>query len=72
MPGSADTATHERSMALAIDRDVAVGLGPAKTGKARVDAVAKQFRQTARSLGLPRIRQGAGLINADAATSPAP
>ena len=45
---------------------------PAKTGKARVDAVAKQLRQTARSLGLPRIRQGAGLINADAATSPAP
>jgi serine protease len=45
---------------------------PAKSAKGRVDAVARQLRRTARSLGLPRIQQGAGLINADLATSPAP
>jgi len=36
----------------------------------RVDAVARQLRQTARSLGLSRREQGAGLIDAAAATAP--
>lgn len=38
--------------------------------KARVIGVAKRLRETARSLGLPRTQQGAGLIDAAAATAP--
>jgi serine protease len=38
--------------------------------KARVNAVAKRLQTTARSLGLPRVQQGAGLIDAAAATAP--
>lgn len=41
------------------------------TPKARVDAVTKRLRSTARSLGLPATQQGAGLIDAAAATEPA-
>jgi serine protease len=44
--------------------------GPAANAKERVNAVARQLRHTARSLGLPRIQQGAGLIDAAAATAP--
>jgi serine protease len=36
----------------------------------RVDAVTRQLRRTARSLGLPPGKQGAGLIDAAAATAP--
>lgn len=39
------------------------------TPKARVEAVTRRIRRTARSLGLPRTEQGAGLIDAAAATS---
>jgi serine protease len=45
-------------------------LGKQPTPQARVDAVTRRLRKTARSLGLPRTQQGAGLINAGAATSP--
>jgi serine protease len=38
--------------------------------KPRVNGVAKSLRETARSLGLPKAQQGAGLINAAAATAP--
>jgi serine protease len=46
-------------------------IGPQhKSKKARVDAVARRLRKTARSLGLPPTQQGAGLIDAGAATEP--
>jgi serine protease len=45
-------------------------LGPQPTPKARVTAVTRRLRSTARSLGLPGTQQGAGLIDAAAATDP--
>jgi serine protease len=39
-------------------------------GRGRVTAVTKRLRQTARDLGYPATRQGAGLIDAAAATAP--
>jgi hypothetical protein len=42
------------------------GLSP----EAKVDAVANRLRETARGLGLPPNRQGAGLIDAGNATEP--
>jgi len=39
--------------------------------KPRVNGVAKQLRQTARSLGLSLNQQGAGLVDAARATDPA-
>ncbi len=46
-------------------------LGPQKTPQARVAAVARRLGKTARSLGLPRSQQGAGLIDVARATDPA-
>ena len=40
--------------------------------RARVDAVTKRLRQTARDLGLPANQQGAGLIDVGRATEPVP
>ncbi len=46
-------------------------LGPQhKSKRARVDAVTRRLRKTARSLNLPPTQQGAGLIDAGAATEP--
>ncbi len=46
-------------------------IGPQhKSKKARVDALVRRLRKTARSLGLPATQQGAGLIDVGAATSP--
>jgi subtilisin family serine protease len=39
--------------------------------RAKVAAVTKRLRQTARDLGLPPTREGAGLIDAGRATQPA-
>ncbi len=47
-------------------------LDPKAKKKGKVAAVTKRLRQTARDLGLPATRQGAGLIDAARATSSAP
>lgn len=47
-------------------------LNPRLTGRALVDAVYKRLRHTARDLGLPATQQGAGLLDAAAATEPRP
>jgi len=48
------------------------GVDPRLKGKARVDAVTKRLRHTARDLGLPAPQQGAGLLDAGRATEPLP
>jgi len=47
-------------------------LEPQGSPQRAVNRVARRIRSTARDLGLPPIRQGAGLIDAAAATNPAP
>jgi serine protease len=47
-------------------------IGHKRTPQARVNAVARRLRETARSIGLPASAQGAGLIDAAAATTPTP
>jgi serine protease len=47
-------------------------INPKAKKKGLVGAVTKRLRQTARDLGQPATRQGAGLIDAAAATSPSP
>ncbi|HEX5712786.1 MAG TPA: S8 family serine peptidase, partial [Solirubrobacterales bacterium] len=43
---------------------------PPQAGKIRVKEVAEHLRKTARDLGLAKVQQGAGLIDAAAATAP--
>ena len=47
-------------------------INPNLEPRLQVDAVTKRLRQTARNLGLPRIQQGAGLIDVGKATEPLP
>ncbi len=45
-------------------------LSPKETSRERVDGVARRLRATARDLGQPATKQGAGLVDAAAATDP--
>jgi serine protease len=68
--GTSMAAAHVSGVAAMV---LAAGVLPADAGpKARVNDVARRLRSTARSLGLPATQQGAGLIDAGAATAPAP
>ncbi|HYJ21095.1 MAG TPA: S8 family serine peptidase [Solirubrobacterales bacterium] len=60
------------AMVLAADTYGGPRFSPDKSqgSKPRVNGVAKRLRETARSLGLPKTQQGAGLIDAGAATTP--
>lgn len=66
--GTSMAAAHVSGVAAMV---LASGVISAKaTPKARVIAVTRRLRTTARSIGLSRLQQGAGLIDAAAATSP--
>lgn len=68
--GTSMAAAHVSSIAALV---IASGvLGPQPTPKARVKAVMRRLRTTARSLGLPKTQQGAGLVDAGAATALVP
>lgn len=65
--GTSMAAAHVSGVAAMILASGVLGTPP--TPQARVAAVARQLRLTARSLGLPKTQQGAGLIDAALATS---
>ncbi|HET9197773.1 MAG TPA: S8 family serine peptidase [Solirubrobacterales bacterium] len=65
--GTSMAAAHVSGVAAMV---LATGsVNPGLSPSARVRKVAKLLRQTARDLGLPRVQQGAGLVDAAAATS---
>ncbi|HET8815504.1 MAG TPA: S8 family serine peptidase [Solirubrobacterales bacterium] len=66
--GTSMAAAHVSGVAAMVLASDAIN--PRLTGKARVIAVTKRLRSTARDLGLPATQQGAGLLDADAATEP--
>jgi hypothetical protein len=65
--GTSMSAAHVSGVAAMV---LASGTVERKRTPGRVAAVAKRLRRTARSLGQPKIRQGAGLIDAGLATEP--
>jgi serine protease len=68
--GTSMAAAHVSGVAAMI---LASGVIPANASpRARVTDVTRRLRNTARSIGLPRTEQGAGLIDAGAATAPRP
>jgi serine protease len=66
--GTSMAAAHVSGVAAMVLASGVINRKAKKKGK--VGAVTKRLRQTARDLGLPATRQGAGLIDAAAATSP--
>jgi len=65
--GTSMAAAHVSAVAAMV---LAIGsVNPLLSPPARVRKVAKLLRQTARDIGLPRVQQGAGLLDAGAATS---
>lgn len=66
--GTSMSAAHVSGVAAMV---LASGTVSRKPGPGRVEAVTKRLRRTARDLGQPELRQGAGLIDAAAATEPA-
>jgi serine protease len=67
--GTSMAAAHVSAVAAMVLASGVLGKQP--TPQARVTAVTRRLRSTARSLGLPRTQQGAGLVDAGAATDPA-
>jgi serine protease len=66
--GTSMAAAHASGVAAMVLASGAIGEQP--TPQARVTAVTKRLRGTARDLGLPPAEQGAGLLDAAAATDP--
>jgi subtilisin family serine protease len=66
--GTSMSAAHVSGVAAMV---LASGTVSRKPGTGRVEAVTQRLRRTARDLGEPEMRQGAGLIDAAAATEPA-
>ncbi len=68
--GTSMAAAHVSGVAAMV---LAAGVIPADASpRARVNDVTQRLRKTARSIGVPATQQGAGLIDAGAATAPAP
>jgi serine protease len=67
--GTSMAAAHVSGVAAMV---IASGVIGRKSSTQRVNAILRRLKRTARSLGLPRVQQGAGLIDAAAATEPIP
>ncbi len=65
--GTSMAAAHVSATAAMV---LAAGILPATTPEGLVDAVTQRLEKTTHSIGLPRTRQGAGLIDAARATAP--
>jgi serine protease len=69
--GTSMAAAHVSGVAAMVLAMGNLGIGPGKVRARRIpNAVARRLRRTARDLGLPATEQGAGLLDAAAATVP--